>query len=113
MTVTTPNPIPTILLYHKLHANPNWWFTMTDKDFTYCPHKCQVINDRERFNDADMVLFEAPRFVKKQVGSTIYLEYFRWGQIINSNDLKDLVLRQATTVENVLYNAMGSLTKQR
>ena len=77
MTVTTPKPIPTILLYHKLHANPNWWFTMTDKDFTYCPHKCRVINNREEFKDADMVLFEAPRFVKKQVGSTIYLEYFR------------------------------------
>ena len=76
--VTQGPPKPaTILLYHGLHGSPNWWFKMTYADFAHCPQKCQVINDRKRIKDADMLLFEAPRFVKKQVNNTIYLEYFR------------------------------------
>lgn len=72
------NGVPAlILLYHIWHGNPNWWFSMSDKDFERCQHKCTVTNNISLYQQADMVMFESPRQLLKQEGDKIQLGYFR------------------------------------
>lgn len=72
---------PLILLYHVYHDAPNWWFHLNDEDFSRCSQKCQISLNKSDFAIADMVVFEAPRFIKKRENGVLYLEYFRdWGE---------------------------------
>ena len=68
---------PLILLYHKLHGAPNWWFSTTEKDFDHCPHICHVTSNRSLYRQADLVLFESPRKIVSNEGDQLRLGYFR------------------------------------
>lgn len=70
---------PLILLYHKLHGKPNWWFRGAGRDFEHCRHHCRVTSNRSLYAQADMVLFEGPRAIKKKEGlNKTFLEYYQY-----------------------------------
>ncbi|XP_067945285.1 uncharacterized protein [Watersipora subatra] len=67
--------LPLILFYHQISPSPIWWFSGQEKDFAHCPFKCRLTGDKALFADADLVLFQTPRSIKKE-GSKIKLKYF-------------------------------------